>query len=319
MSLPTRTNDEWTIHSINIHGTFFERICQRVIMNTQGWQIVSTNYPVEFPPPNGPWRGAESKLDIRAEYKTEENKLTLIIECKKHNPDLIDWIFFPASDIHLQSTGISLQPTKSNINFIHNLPLPGPSNTWNVQGMIGSFNCPFVLTDDARETRGSYLEYAKQKDQDKVKRNITKTSSDAIEAAAYQVALAMQAIVHEEREFSTALKNRAQSQSDLQILQYKRQALLPMIVTTAKLFVCTFDPADINIISGELPLEKAQVVEQPSLLYRYALPRSLQSNPDNLADVLLKGEIETFRRMDILIVTSTALSTVLSDLIPLTY
>ena len=176
MSLVVRTNDEWTIHSINIQGTFFERACRRIIANAQGWQVVSTNYPVEYPPPNGPWRGTESKLDIQAEYKTQENKLTLLIECKKHNPELIDWIFFPAHDIGRQST----IPT---INFIHNTPLPEPSTSWNVTAAIGTFAGDFVVADDAWETRGSYLEYAQQKDQGKMKRTITKTSNGAIEAA----------------------------------------------------------------------------------------------------------------------------------------
>jgi hypothetical protein len=310
MSLPVRTNEEWTVHSMNIHGTFFERACRRVVTNTQGWQVISTNYPVEFPPPNGPWRGTESKLDIRAEYTNQEHKLTLLIECKKHNPELTDWIFFPTSETDVRST-------VSTINIIYNDPLPEPSTTWNVQSLIGTFSGSYVLADDARETRGSYIEYAKQNGLENMKRTITKTSSDAIETAAYHIALATRAIVHEEQEYSTALRDHAQSQRVLQVLPYRRQVLLPVIVTTAKLFVCVFDLAQIDIASGELPLDKARIVEYPSLLYRYALPRSLQYHPGNMAGVLPNGDRETFRRMDILIVTSTALSTALSQLMPL--
>ncbi len=38
------SDEEWTIHSLNIHGTFFERWCQRVIAETPPWQVKSTNY-----------------------------------------------------------------------------------------------------------------------------------------------------------------------------------------------------------------------------------------------------------------------------------
>jgi hypothetical protein len=46
-----QTNDQWTIHSINIHGLFFERWCEEIIRSTNELKVVSTNYPVEFPPP----------------------------------------------------------------------------------------------------------------------------------------------------------------------------------------------------------------------------------------------------------------------------
>src|SRR4051794_19913157 len=88
------TEDEWIIHSINIHGVFFERWCQKKISATFPWRVKSTNYPVEYPPPNGPLRGKESALDIRAEIQLGDLLLTLTIECKKNNPDFVKWIFF---------------------------------------------------------------------------------------------------------------------------------------------------------------------------------------------------------------------------------
>ncbi len=89
------TEDEWKIHVLNIHGTFFERWCAEIVKNSKGFVLEATNYPVEFLPSNNGVRGKESTLDIRARINDNDKLLTLIIECKKNNPEYTDWIFFP--------------------------------------------------------------------------------------------------------------------------------------------------------------------------------------------------------------------------------
>lgn len=43
------TAEEWTIHVLNIHRTFFECWCAEVIEIQPGFNVVTMNYPVEFP------------------------------------------------------------------------------------------------------------------------------------------------------------------------------------------------------------------------------------------------------------------------------
>jgi hypothetical protein len=38
-----QTDEEWTIHSLNVHGLFFERWCQQQIAQAKGWKVVATN------------------------------------------------------------------------------------------------------------------------------------------------------------------------------------------------------------------------------------------------------------------------------------
>ena len=57
MSIGPTSQEDWTVHALNIHGVFFERRCAEVVASVPDWKVVSTNYPVEYPPPNGPWRG----------------------------------------------------------------------------------------------------------------------------------------------------------------------------------------------------------------------------------------------------------------------
>src|SRR2546425_12038665 len=107
------SDHDWTVHSINIHGVFFERWCQKVVSETQGWSLDSTNYPVEFPSPNGPLRGKESTLDIRASRVSGDHKLWLLIECKKNNPEFINWVFFSKFRTPLDAFNISQVENKA--------------------------------------------------------------------------------------------------------------------------------------------------------------------------------------------------------------
>ena len=84
MPIIPQTQHDWTVHSINIHRVFFERWCQQAVADAKGWTLDAVNYPVEFPPPSGPLRGKESALDIRASRGQSDDRLCLLIECKKN-------------------------------------------------------------------------------------------------------------------------------------------------------------------------------------------------------------------------------------------
>jgi len=89
---------------------------------------------------------------------------------------------------------------------------------------------------------------------------------------------------------------------------------LPAIVTTAKLFYCSFDAADVNVAASEIPYDKVSITEHPYLLYEYPLPRFLQHAPKDVASVLAINGWETFIRLDILVINSSAFSDILSQL-----
>lgn len=314
------SDHDWTVHSINIHGVFFERWCQQMVSQSKGWTLKSTNYPVDFPPPNGPWRGKESTLDIRAElcidnvghplaetrsqtvdseaaegapaplHLTGRTLLTLLIECKKNNPDFVNWVFFQKKAL---SRLFSSQ--------IENVPRQSDANHWDARPSIQTLAQDASLSDEARETRGTYLDYKKG---DK-----TKTSNAAISDACYQVAIAAQAIYHEEAQFSNVMG----SSSPPTVMPYKGQVILPAIVTSARLFTCTFDPSDVNPSTGEIPYEKAGLKERPYLFYEYPLPRHLQMSPQSMLQALASNSLELFTRLHILVVTSLAFPSVLEQ------
>lgn len=285
------SDSDWTIHSLNIQGTFFERWCQETIKKSR-WNIVSTNYPVEFPPHNGPLMGEQSTLDIYAQLAKETIQLTLLIECKKNNPEFIDWVFFTHSNTN--------HPKHFTGSLVTNKTAEGAENKWEVVPSLSPMiSLEWIPTSDAWETRGNYLAYKKN---DK-----TKTSNAAISKAAHQIALATKALFEEELSNSKALSTHVG-------MPYVHQIFIPTIVTTAKLFTCKFDPKDICEKKGEISFSKVTLEEQPYLLYEYPLPVHFHSTPLDKVGVLKTGNKDFGTRMDILVVNSSKFSEFLSKL-----
>lgn len=288
------SDSDWTIHSLNIQGTFFERWCQDTIKKSH-WDIVSTNYPVEFPPHNGPFIGEQSTLDVYAHLVKKTIQLTLLVECKKNNPDFIDWVFFKHSNTR--------RPKHFSGSLITNKLVDSTGNKWETSAMLGPMiSLGWVPTSDAWETRGNYSNYKKG---DK-----TKTSNAAISQAAHQIALATKAIFNDELNNNKVLSVRNVEAE----MPYVHQIFIPTIVTTAKLFTCKFNSKDINEKSGEIPFSKVILKEQPYLLYEYPLPVHFHSTPLDKVSVLKTGNKDLGTRMDILVVNSSNLSKFLSKL-----
>jgi hypothetical protein len=279
-------DDEWAIHALNIHGLFFERWCQQTIRDTPGLIVTSTNYPVEFPPPKNGVRGREGALDIRAEHHDGQNRLTLIIKCKKNNPEFVNWVFFPP-----------LSPKHSNrisVPVIVNKSRPDTLVGWEVKTDLKRMHLDGLqYADGARETKGACQSTSDD-------RSKTETSN-AVTEAAYQVTLATQAIFWEEVKSSS---RRGEEASSTTQMSWDMQALLPVIVTSAHLFTCDFDPKEVDAGSGEIPYDKAKLVEHPYLVFTYTLPCHLQYVSEEAANNLPSSQLERYRRTQIMVVHS---------------
>jgi hypothetical protein len=293
-----QTDNEWTIHSINIHGVFFEHWCENLFRSVPELKVVSTNYPVEFPPPNGPFRGKESALDIRVELRDGSKIVTFIVECKKNNPDFVDWVFFPKRGEMAQRQFV--------VRVIENQTKQEPNIGWDVNTHLLRLPINSVtLFSEARETRGDYQSYRSGQK--------TKTSNAAVTDAAYQVALATQAIWTEETQHS----QKQATYNPIPKLNYETQLIVPCIVTTAHLYSCSFDPKDVDPDRGEISLDKAILKQVPFVIYEYTLPKHIQTAPADLVQIISSNNLEAFVRMDILIINSSYLKHLLTEDIPI--
>lgn len=292
-STPT-TDHEWMIHSINIHGVFFERWCQSVIAGAGRWRVTKTNYPVEFPPSGSSFHSRESTLDIAAENRSHRTHVSLLVECKKSNPEFVNWVFFPRTRM-----------ADTDIFFVHQLknsPTSGSDGGWFTSQSFDRTTSEFTITDEARETRTSYADYRKQ---DK-----TRTSNTAVTEAARQIALATQAMVLEEIRRLDQLSG----DSPRPAMPYSRMLFVPAIITTARLFSCTFDPHEVDPVTGQIDYAKATLEQRPFLIYEYPLPRALQFDPETFQDAGERISPELFVRMHILVIHGEKLGEVLPDL-----
>ncbi|MBD2240045.1 hypothetical protein H6G35_26235 [Aulosira sp. FACHB-113] len=293
-----QTDQEWTIHSINIHGVFFEHWCEDLFRSVPDLKVVSTNYPVEFPPPNGHLRGKESALDIRVELRDGSKIVTFIVECKKNNPDFVDWVFFPKRGEMAQRQFV--------VRAIDNLTKQESNLGWDVNTHLLKLPINSVtLFSEARETRGDYQSWKSGQK--------TKTSNAAVTDAAYQVALATQAIWMEETQHS----QKQATYNPIPQLNYETQIIVPCIVTTAQLYSCSFDPKNVNSGTGEISLDKAILQPVPFVIYEYSLPKHLQSAPLDLVQVISSNNLEVFVRMDIIVINSSYLKDLLTGHIPI--
>jgi hypothetical protein len=289
------SGEESIIHALNIEGEFFERSCQATIDAATPWRVVDTKYPVEFPSTNGPWRGEASELDIRAQLDVGEYRLTLLVECKKRNPEFINWVCF------LKHPNTLSGPSTASIRTIDTIPQPARVTGWRPEAATVLVTWPAPLANEAKETRGKY-DLSKKGD-------TTKTANVRVRDTACQVVLATQAILEEEVRFCRALSGHQPAQPP----PYKKHILIPTIVTTANLFICGFNPADIDVTLGEIPRSKATLSPRSHLLYEYPLPRSLQAPPSDLVSVLTTQTLDFFTRMPILVVNSGALRQILEQ------
>ncbi len=290
-----QSDQDWTIHSLNIHGIFFERWCRKIIRVSSSWALVSTNYPVAYKPIDSHWTWRESELDIRAIHGGYQGRsqnrrhLTLLIECKKNNPEFVEWIFFCSEPRRLNYFPcIETMVAESHLNDVK-------ITTSLLQAAL-----EFPVAENGRETRGTYLEY-KTRHKKNFQNSITKTSNDAITKAAQQVALATQAIVTEE----TSVGQHFGRFNPDQLPTHDKHVFLPTILTTADLFVCEFADEHVDGKSGEIAYDHVRLEPVPCLVYRMSLPPHLQRRPDpSVKEAIIYGSHEVHTRMDILVVNS---------------
>lgn len=288
-NIPTLNDNEYTILALTIHGTFFERKCQNVVHQAQAWEIQETNYPVTY-------SDANSNLDIWAlRGKHTHQHLVLPIECKKNNPDFINWIFFRQP---------SHRPDYSCVQTIEVLPQHNAAGIREAYRKLQRLHHDLCIADEARETKG---DYQKIKLQDR-----TRTSNTAITDAATQIAIAAQALMQQElsimKEISrTGYNGTAHS-------PYTQLFIFPTIVTTAKLFLCEFQDADVDLSTGVIALDKPTLVPCPFLVFDYAVPPALQLVPEAIRLDYTTDTLKQLARMPIFIVQSEAFPTFLERL-----
>ena len=257
---------------------------------------MGSNFPVAFPSPLTGWPVKESELDIWAQFKLENKTLNLLVECKKNNPIFVDWIFFP-DDIESRTRFLLLPEVNVHHELDDKYRVSLHISYANRDVFKRKLNNPVQFASQGRETRGKYAQYQNASDK-------TKTSNAAIEEAAYQVALATQAMILSTLKVVDEHKNAP---------PWRQQIFVPVVVTTANLFKCDFEPSQVNPATGEIPYASANLKRCPYLVFFYPLRPHLQD-----MEASVKGTGKTLvlqhERIPIFIVHSEQFTNFLIDL-----
>lgn len=270
-----KSEDDHRVHALNIHGQFFERWCEEAVRTTEKWSVEAVEEAVEFEAASGTIEGS---VDLLAE-RGSRYFLTLPIECKKANPELAQWVFFP------HRLDLPVRVRRHRV-----ISEPSRSSGWRITHDTVGLPLAVPLCVAAREVRS---DYAARK-----VHNWSKTSNAAIRDAAEQVATAHRALV--DGDFRRASRN---SESKQARRWPERRVFIPVIATTAELLVCRFDAGDIDPATGEIPLSSATFEPAGALIYEYPLPPRLQL-PDEVS-VAVDGTFErSGTRLPVLVINS---------------
>lgn len=290
MTKPT-TDTDWTIHSINIHGEYFEEWCQETIRSTGGWGVDMIEYPVEFPSPYSKRVPKEGALDMRANFQNNNNQYSLLIECKKNNKDFVNWVFFPKRP-KLVGGSQQLALASSYFERGHN------RNNFSISQHRITSSLP--LAYKARETRQTYKDFSDG--------NKTKTSNEAVMSACHQITLATQSVLLEIAEKGYGF------QSHLEELKTGNHILLPVIITSARLYMSEFEPEHIDPQTGEIPFDKVTLTECNKLFFEYSVPKHLQDLIAHMVSLSGRVSLPPTIRMNILIVNSAHFPDLLTEI-----
>lgn len=291
------------VNALNVEGIFFQKYCTHLIKKS-GWKVDNEEYPVTFPKPSSGILGKDGRLDIRASKKVRQKKLNvvidLLIECKKADPNLSSWIFFK-SEKKLKHSYILNCKLKEKINK----ESKGHSK-WEIETFSRDFSKSFKLSkikvcNDGRELKSEFTK--------KPQKNDTKTSTARIQNGACQVCHAFRSLYADEIDFLREVLNKNNDPKDKTHIRI----FIPIVVTTADLYVANFKAGDVKKIEGVIDYRKVKFSKSPQLLYEFPLPGHLQFSPMEKVNFPIKLR-ESFIKMPVIFVNIRALDKLLKKL-----
>jgi hypothetical protein len=286
MATPT-SDDDWKIHALNIHGGFFEQKIASIVHKCLPNQLyyITSEYPVEV-------SNEESRLDVLGFVPSSwnpKNGIFFPIECKKHNPEFIDWIFYPKVQEKVIGSTFSyfshagLYTVKNEKGFLSKI------------GMTDKLPPEKPVSSDGREVRGNYINTTNG--------GKTKTANNSITEASYQVTLATHSLINEHLKL-----NEKQIKENIEYAP-GNFVFIPIIVTTANLFMLDYCIDNIETSTGEIALDKVKLEPLDLLWYEYPIPPHLQleidiKSPDSRTNVYNLRKFDYAVRRNILVVNA---------------
>lgn len=241
---------ELLFNALNEQGYLFREACEHTLKsneNATGWEVRASEYPVSLV-------GQDTRVDIVLRSKTSSSpELYALVECKRANPSYIYWLFgapgLPFGEALCSTLGLECRETRSD-------------RLYKTNRLLTRLHFK-VLTHGVE----SWLE---------VKRGSARRTSTPqnIENAFGQVLQGVGGFAHEQ--FDQRHKSR-----DL-----FKTFFIPVVVTTASLYVAYYETKDIDLATGKVSKDKVlfgtkgqPAEEDPWVLVDYGVGENVAPEP----------------------------------------
>jgi len=266
------------LNALNEQGFIFQEACKHRLEEVQtGWKVKAFEYPVSL-------QGNDTQVDIVLQNSYSDSpELWSLIECKRADPEYVYWLFgspgLPIGDALCSALGFSSHSASSEEPF-------------RIQKLVEPLHFG-ISTYDAK----SWME---------VKRNPKKERASNIENI--------------EKAFKQVLRGTAGFAQEQLCQRHKhpntiRTFFIPIVITTAKLYVAGYKPEDVNLETGTISKEKVHLgpngqppEEVEWVLVDYGAGENLApgSTPENFWSVD-PGELQKYKTRSIFIVNSKSI------------
>lgn len=273
--------NSFRLHALNVDGILFQERVRTQLANS-GLQFHSTEFGVDTGPSRAGGIHRESKLDLWFRTQEQGGVFEILVECKKADQKLKEWIFF--SDHFLVP------------NFRAEIAVRGQNSTWKTARLNVPFNARYAFA--GRELKG---EWEDQRSQDP--KTSWKTSSDRIEKACDQIAIATNSI----------RLRLSQNKDPFPTHGGTPHFILPIVVTSARIFYCSLKLED--SVKAEIAASEVHFEEVPSVVIRHPLASHLQPDLMVYQDEQSKDYIESVGYSDILVCSTVSAASEIKNLV----
>ena len=218
---------ELLFDALNEQGYLFQERCAatlRAASRTTRWEVEAADYPVSLDVEGG----AETRIDLVLKAaQTEGMELYAVAECKRANPDYVSWLFGSTEGPGAESCYAATK-TCRDVRSDFAMDIEHSLRQWHL-GMWGY-------------TARSWMEV-------KTGRKTGRTStSQTIESAFVQVLTGSAGLAQE------YLRQRIKVHAGFDIT-----AFIPVVITTASLYVAEYSVGDVDLDTGTIPKSKVSL------------------------------------------------------------
>ncbi|MCL5005945.1 MAG: hypothetical protein M1404_05375 [Acidobacteria bacterium] len=246
------------IKALEEHGFLFQKRCVNEVRSLSGrYRVESEEYPVSIGPEDTVIDFVLRMLDTGRTY--------VVFECKRAHPEYVFWVFSASSSTPAPRPEFLM----TMVAHLAHAPRKPVVQTHECQ-IVGSDPAHFV--DMGLEV--SHVKPTKGKS----------GRTENIYAACTQVLTGVGGLANEQK--------KRMDPNAPQTYFY-----IPVVITSAELFVTRYNPNDVDLKTGDVPLEKADTQPVDWVIYDFPVPEPLQVTPREDSMSTLIGPDDRYRRL----------------------